>query len=308
VPQDGFVAAANGKLYVMGGIDTAGVFNNPRSTQVQEYDPTTDTWSMKAPMPLPTGDVTPVEINGRIYVAGGDSSGGFGVVPYNALQVFDAAANSWSTAAPMPTARNSPAAANVNGRLHVLGGNTASGCGITCASNAHEVYDPATNVWTADTSLPSVSEWPGAAGQTNVLYVVGGTLPNGSGGRTDSTSILALKPTYIATIEPPIDANGSSVFNAKRGVVPVKFTLAADGLATCQLPGATISVTRTAGGTLGVVNESDYLLPSDSGSNFRIDTCHYVYNVTSGSLGTGTYVVAINIDGAAVGTGTFSLK
>jgi hypothetical protein len=69
-------------------------------------------------------------------------------------------------------------------------------------------------------------------------------------------------------------------------------------------------LTRTAGGTLGTINESDFTQPSDSGSNFRVDTtsCQYVYNLGTSSLGIGTYVVRINIGGGAVGDGTFSLK
>jgi hypothetical protein len=118
-------------------------------------------------------------------------------------------------------------------------------------------------------------------------------------------------PTYsVATIQPPINANGSSVFNAKRGVVPVKFTLALNGTTTCQLPAATIAVTRTAGGTLGAINESDFTQPSDTGANFRIDAggCQYIYNLGVSSLGPGTYLVQIKIGGTAVGSATLALK
>ena len=116
--------------------------------------------------------------------------------------------------------------------------------------------------------------------------------------------------SYSATVQQPINPNGSSVFNAKRGVVPVKFKLAVNGSPTCQLPPATVSLSRTAGGTLGTINESDFLQPSDNGSNFRIDTanCQYIYNLGSSSLGAGTYLVQININNVAVGNGTFSLK
>jgi probable HAF family extracellular repeat protein len=117
-------------------------------------------------------------------------------------------------------------------------------------------------------------------------------------------------PTYTAAIRPPVDADGTSVFNAKRGVIPVKFTLESNGVPTCQLPPATISLLRTAGGTVGPVNTSDYIQPADNGVNFRVDagSCQYVYNLGSSSLGVGTYQVHISIDGISVGTGTFSLK
>ena len=134
--------------------------------------------------------------------------------------------------------------------------------------------------------------------------------------RTLTSSFYAARPKWqrippplpTAAIQPPINANGSSVFNAKRGVVPVKFTVSINGSATCQLPPATISLVRTAGGTLGAVNVSDFIQPSDVGSTFRVSGCQYIYNLGSSGLGVGTYVVQINIKNVAVGSVTFSLK
>lgn len=114
----------------------------------------------------------------------------------------------------------------------------------------------------------------------------------------------------VALIQPPIASDGSSVFNAGRGVVPVKFTLTVNGAATCNLPPATISLQRTSGGTAGSIDESLYESPADTGSNFRIDatSCQYVYNLESQLLGVGTYMVKININGVAVGYATFGLQ
>ena len=127
----------------------------------------------------------------------------------------------------------------------------------------------------------------------------------------EQTYLITLSTlVYTATVQPPINANGSSVFNVKRGVVPVKFALAVNGAPTCQLPGATITLSRIAGGTLGSINEADFVQASDVGSDFRIDAgaCQYVYNLGAGSLGPGTYMVQIAIGGVTVGNGQFSLK
>jgi hypothetical protein len=108
--------------------------------------------------------------------------------------------------------------------------------------------------------------------------------------------VIIAKFKFKAQVQPPIKANGTSVF--KRGVVvAVKFTLTSDGVATCQLPPATISLISTAGTIL-------------SGKNFRIDStnCKYVYNLATRSLSTGTYQVNILIGGSVAGTGTFTLK
>src|SRR5207249_1826596 len=110
---------------------------------------------------------------------------------------------------------------------------------------------------------------------------------------------------YAAQIQQPINADGSSVFSVRRGVVPVKFTLTQNGVATCALPPATIALTRTAGGTTGAIDESVYIGPADTGSNFRIDGCQYVYNLSANALGAGTYRVDIMINGQVVGSAVF---
>lgn len=132
--------------------------------------------------------------------------------------------------------------------------------------------------------------------------------------KTIYASVSSLSPFVIAKetlkgqVQQPINQDGSSVFSVKRGVVPVVFTLTSNGVATCQLPPATISLIRTAGTAPGPIDESTYLLASDKGSNFRISGCQYVYNLATSALGTGTYKVNILIGGTVVGSGTFALK
>jgi hypothetical protein len=132
--------------------------------------------------------------------------------------------------------------------------------------------------------------------------------------RTIYASVSSLSPFVIAKetlkarVQQPINLDGSSVFSVKRGVVPVTFTLTSNGVATCKLPPAKISVIRTAGTVVGSIDESTYLLSADKGSNFRISNCQYVYNLATSSLGTGTYKLNILIGGSVVGSGTFALK
>ena len=122
------------------------------------------------------------------------------------------------------------------------------------------------------------------------------------------TATATATPAYAAQVQQPINADGSSVFNVKRGVVPVKFTLTQDGLSTCALPAATIAVYRTGTGGNQQIDESVYTGPADNGSNFRIDSCQYVYNLSASALGAGTYRVDILIDGQVVGSATFGLR
>ena len=135
--------------------------------------------------------------------------------------------------------------------------------------------------------------------------------PKPTGG--DGTDIGAFEvqpsaPAYAAQVQQPINANGSSVFNVKRGVVPVKFTLTLNGVATCNLPPATITVYRTGTGGNQQIDEGLYSGPADTGSNFRIDSCQYVYNLSASALGVGIYRVDIKINDQVVGSGMFQLK
>ena len=129
-------------------------------------------------------------------------------------------------------------------------------------------------------------------------------------GRVDigAFEVQIVTPAYAGQVQPPINPDGSSNFNVRRGVVPVRFNLTLGGVATCDLPPATIAVTRTAGGVIGQVNESDYSGNADTGSNFRIISCQYVYNLNARALGVGTYRIDILINGQVVGRATFGLN
>ena len=70
----------------------------------------------------------------------------------------------------------------------------------------------------------------------------------------------------------------------------------------------TIALTRTAGAATGQIDESIYTGPADIGSNFRIDNCQYIYNLSMSALGVATYRVDTKINDQVVGSATFRLK
>jgi N-acetylneuraminic acid mutarotase len=82
-----------------------------------------------------------------------------------------AAQGTWTTKAPMPTARNDLAVAAVGGVLYAVGGKT----GNTCTGlHTLEAYDPATDSWTTKAPMPTGRYIAGAAALNGLLYVVGG--------------------------------------------------------------------------------------------------------------------------------------
>ena len=103
----------------------------------------------------------------------------------------------------------------------------------------------------------------------------------------------------------PINADSSSVFKAKRGVVPVK-------LVGCANPNLApqISLERTSGANPGPVDEVNSVSAADSGTTMRYDPTagQYIYNLSVANLGVGTYKLTITVGGLTVTTVSFGLS
>ena len=172
---------------------------------------------------------------------------------------------------------------------------------ISGLSNPSQLALLGNRLFVSDRGAGTIGEYDATTGATINASLISGLSPNPWLG-------LAVREPYVAQVQQPIDPDESSVFNVRRGVVPVKFTLTHGGVATCALPPATIALTRTAGVTIEEIDESVYSGSADSGSNFRINGCQYIYNLSANALGVGTYRVDIKIDNQVVGSATFQLK
>ena len=82
--------------------------------------------------------------------------------------------NTWSTMAPMLTARSDLAAAAVNGKIYAIGGSSGS-----FTLSAVEVYDPSTNAWSAVASIPTARRYFAAAAVNGKIYAIGGANSSG---------------------------------------------------------------------------------------------------------------------------------
>lgn len=130
-----------------------------------------------------------------------------------------------------------------------------------------------------------------------------------TGGKTKSFNDFVIAfPRTIAQIQQPVNPDGSSVFNAKRGVVPMKFNLLQDGAASCNLPPASITLYRLSGSDTVPVDEGLYAMAADSGSSFRISGCQYVYNLAASAVGPGDYKAGVVVNSEVLGIAYFSLK
>src|SRR5713101_6520541 len=78
----------------------------------------------------------------------------------------------WTSGAAMPSARSEVAAAEVGGKIAVVGG--------YFGETALEVYDPATDQWSRGAAFPHPLHHTAAVGFQDRLYVVGGYLRDGT--------------------------------------------------------------------------------------------------------------------------------
>jgi hypothetical protein len=86
--------------------------------------------------------------------------------------------------------------------------------------------------------------------------------------------------------------------------------LSGGGGPTCELPTATIQITKLSVSPTGAVNEPISIQPNDDNLQFRIVDCKYMYNLATSSLsGPGRYQVTAVINGTpATGPAIFDLR
>ncbi|MGA2681011.1 MAG: kelch repeat-containing protein [Candidatus Bathyarchaeia archaeon] len=167
----------NGKIYLVGGMGYSSKSPYNVETNITEvYDPSANTWSTAAAMPLPVYGYASAAINGKIHIIGGSKSPGTaGTGDFvNSNQVYDPQSNSWGLGANLPTDATFASAAATTGfmapsLLYCIGGfNTNS------FSNIVQVYNAVNNSWSNGASMPAARAYLGVAVVNDVLYAIGG--------------------------------------------------------------------------------------------------------------------------------------
>jgi hypothetical protein len=159
-------AVSQNKIYCIGGRSKVGDKGGGYTGVNEVYDPATDTWETKTPMPTPRGWLTAGVVNGKIYLLGGE--------PQPSLnQVYDPKTDSWTTKASIPF----PIVAGGLGSVSVVVDNK-----IYVIGSKTQIYDPATDEWSQGTPPPS-DNCIGAGVTTGILapariYILG--LPSSS--------------------------------------------------------------------------------------------------------------------------------
>jgi N-acetylneuraminic acid mutarotase len=205
------VATVAGKIYAIGGYNP--IFQGGYLNVNEVYDPSTNSWSTKAPMATRRAYFAAAAAeNGKIYAIGGT----IGVSILKFVEVYDPVSNTWSTVPALPGAREGLAAAVYLNDIYAIGGFSSqatylsdllvftgsswgrlkpmpSGRAYLAAATVNgkiyaiggydghsvldtvEVYDTQHNTWTAAAPMPTARRDLAAVVLNNKIYAIGGS-------------------------------------------------------------------------------------------------------------------------------------
>ncbi len=180
----------NGKIHVIGGATM-----HPGSKEVsihparphravgthEVYDPATNTWESRSPMPTARNHAASGVVNNKIYVIGGRVGAAFITRASNVdvVEVYDPATDQWGPLlAPMPEPRSAMVWGTHGGRIYMTGGENRTSR-MSTTYRAFDAYDPATNSWIS--MPPMVYSRHGLAGDFigNKFHAVSGNSQSG---------------------------------------------------------------------------------------------------------------------------------
>jgi N-acetylneuraminic acid mutarotase len=142
--------AVNGKIYVIGGrLSSAFIIGYPGNVNlVQAYDPATDSWATRSPMPTARSGLNTATLNGVIYAAGGEVQDEKSLTAFRAFEAYHPASDTWWSLPSMLLPRHECIMAAVGNRIHVAGGSVQSAIvpgpkGVVFETDAHEAFEVA---------------------------------------------------------------------------------------------------------------------------------------------------------------------
>jgi N-acetylneuraminic acid mutarotase len=143
---------ADGKVLVAGGYN-----GTTTLVSAELYDPATYTWSAAGSMPIARFAQTATLLgNGKVLIVGGIGAAFQSLAD---AELYDPINNRWSSAGSLATARDEHTATLLNnGKVLVAGGNDFVPGAPYAALSSAELYDPATNTWSAAASMATARQ------------------------------------------------------------------------------------------------------------------------------------------------------
>jgi len=185
-------SVVDGKIYAIGGASSWSAF----LSIVEEYDPVTDTWTKKADMPTPRAALSTGVVDGKVYVIGGTHQGNadHDYTGLPTVEEYDPVTDTWTRKADMPTARHTPAASVVNGKIYVIGGANRRNTFRTV-----EEYDPTADRWAKKVDMSTPRLVLSASVVNGKIYAIGG---QDSPGETSLSTVEEYTPEGLGQATP----------------------------------------------------------------------------------------------------------
>lgn len=161
-------SVVNGKIYAIGGgVSSSSSYSNIDTFSiVEEYDPETDIWTTKSPMPTARGWHSANVVDGKIYILGGSQDatpvGGHVLT----VEVYDPVTDIWSQKSDMPEARAAGSGSVVDGKIYLFGGYGGK-------QRVNE-YDPLTDTWTQKADMLTRRVGSSTSVLDGKIYITGG--------------------------------------------------------------------------------------------------------------------------------------
>lgn len=155
------LATVGSNLYSFGGQSSGTVIGTS-----YKYDGSV--WTPIASLPQSRAFAAAVSDGTNIFILGGS----LGATGETNVWRYNVATDNYTTLAPFSVASWGHGAVLYNGKIYKFAGTGPE----FDSTNAHEVYDIASNTWTPRASYPAATSWLGAFGQGNFIYGAGGTV------------------------------------------------------------------------------------------------------------------------------------
>jgi hypothetical protein len=203
------VTVVGSDIYVIGGFTwTAGGSRQPLASN-EMYDHSSGTWQTRAPMPTPRGLAAIGEIDGLVYVVGGQAPDSCDL-----NQVYDPDADHWAPAAPLPSARAGMAAGVVESGLYLCGG---SGDGEKVLDML-QLYDPVKDAWSTLPPMPTARWLAAGCDAQGLVFALGGSSYKAEVPMTTNEAYDPRKGVWLTGPPiPPTDINWSVAAGGETG-------------------------------------------------------------------------------------------
>ena len=160
-------AALDGNIHAIGGA-IGDTFADKKSVDWHYvYDPKTDAWTARRPMPTARDHTGTLTVDGRIHVVGGRVDSFH--TNSNLHHSYDAREDKWFARAPLPTARSGHGAVLYRDRIFIMGGE-----GTNRVFGQNEAYDLKTDSWMSYAPMLTPRHGLGAVAIGDYIHVAGG--------------------------------------------------------------------------------------------------------------------------------------